>query len=86
MGKTIVIDIPDEVLDAIKIPPDELEEQMRNELALSFYKRDVMSSGAAARLARMTRWEFEELLGKRKIPRHYSEIDLEEDIKYGESG
>jgi len=30
----------------------------------------------------MTRWEFEELLGERKIPRHYTEADLEEDIRY----
>jgi predicted HTH domain antitoxin len=31
----------------------------------------------------MTRWEFVELLGERRINRHYTEADLEEDIEYG---
>ena len=30
----------------------------------------------------MTRREFEELLGQRGILRHYSEADLEEDVRY----
>jgi len=34
-------------------------------------------------LARMTRWQFEELLGKRRIARHYTTEDLQEDIRYG---
>ncbi|OFZ19314.1 MAG: hypothetical protein A2Z20_04080 [Bdellovibrionales bacterium RBG_16_40_8] len=83
MTRTIVLEIPEEILDAVKIPPDELEEEMRKELALSFYKRGIISSGVASRLAKLTRWEFEELLGRHKITRHYSETDIEEDIKYG---
>lgn len=83
MKKTIVFEIPEEVLDAVKIPPDELEEEIFKELALAFYKRGILSAGNAAHLAKMTRWEFEELLGYHKIPRHYTEDDLEDDIKYG---
>jgi predicted HTH domain antitoxin len=30
----------------------------------------------------MTRWEWEELLGARKIPRHYADEDLDPDIAY----
>jgi predicted HTH domain antitoxin len=30
----------------------------------------------------MNRWEWEELLGARKIPRHYSDEDLDRDIAY----
>lgn len=83
MTRTIVLEIPEEILDAVKIPPDEIEEEMRKELALSFYKRGVISSSIAARLAGKTRWEFEDLLARYKIPRHYSETEIEEDIKYG---
>jgi hypothetical protein len=34
----------------------------------------------------MTRWQFEELLASRRIPRHYTEADLEEDIRHAHGG
>jgi UDP-N-acetylglucosamine 2-epimerase (non-hydrolysing) len=52
---------------------------------LALYQRDVLSSGKACARARMTRWEFEEFLGQRQIRRHYTEKNLEEDIKYARS-
>jgi predicted HTH domain antitoxin len=61
----------------------EMEDEFRKELALALYQRGVLSSGKARLLARMTRWQFEELLGKRLIERHYAEKDLQEDIAYG---
>jgi predicted HTH domain antitoxin len=60
-----------------------MEQEFRKELALALYQRGVLPLGKARLLARMTRWEFEELLGQRKILRHYTDIDLEEDIDYG---
>ncbi|WP_243670056.1 UPF0175 family protein [Methanoculleus chikugoensis] len=42
----------------------------------------ILSSGKAAALAEMTRWEWEELLGARKIPRHYADENLDRDIAY----
>ena len=32
----------------------------------------------------MTRWEFEEVLGQRRIPRHYTEVELGEDSDYAQ--
>ena len=49
---------------------------------LALYQRGILSSGKAAALAGMNRWEWEELLGARKIPRHYSGEDLDRDIAY----
>jgi predicted HTH domain antitoxin len=70
------------VLEAVKLPPAEVEKEFRKELALALYQRGVLSLGKARLLAQMTRWEFEELLGQRGILRHYSEADLEEDVRY----
>jgi predicted HTH domain antitoxin len=72
-------------VDALRLPPDEVDAELRKELALALYQRGVLSSGKACRLAGMTRWEFEELLGQRMIPRHYTEDNLEEDIEYARS-
>ena len=79
----LTLEVPSEVLEAAKLPPGEVEREFRNELALALYQRGVLSLGKARILAQMTRWEFEQLLGQRRIPRHYTDSDLEEDIQYG---
>jgi len=53
---------------------------------VALYQRGILSSGKAAALARMNRWEWEELLGARKIPRHYADEDLDRDIAYAARG
>lgn len=82
-AKGISLEIPVEILSAVKLPPREVEREMRKELALAFYQRGVLSLGKSRLIAKMTRWEFEELLGERGVRRHYTEMDLEEDIQYG---
>jgi predicted HTH domain antitoxin len=79
----ISLEIPTEILRAVRLPPKEVEHEFRKELALALYQREVLPLGKARLLAQMTRWEFEELLGQRKILRHYTDTDLEEDIRYG---
>jgi predicted HTH domain antitoxin len=54
-------------------------------VAIGALQRDTLSSGKAA-LAGMNRWEWEELPGARKIPRHYADEDLERDIAYATRG
>lgn len=78
----ITLDIPGEVVAAVKLPPDEIEQEFLKELALALYKRGTLSFGKARMLAQLTNWEFDELLGERQISRHYTEADLEEDIVY----
>ena len=82
----VSIELPSEILDAVRLPPGEVEQEMRKELALALYRRCVLSLGKARLLAGMSRWQFEELLGSRRMPRHYTETDLEEDIAYGLGG
>jgi predicted HTH domain antitoxin len=82
----MTLKIPTAILRATKLPPHELEDEFRKELALALYERGALSVGKARLLAQMTRWEFEDLLGERKITRHYTEADLEEDIDYGLGG
>lgn len=85
MAKTLLLEIPEDVLESVKLPPDEIEKEFRQELALALYQRGVLSSGKACVLAQMSRWQFEALLGQRRVTRHYTETDLEEDIEYAQS-
>ncbi|MEI7650032.1 MAG: UPF0175 family protein [Methanomicrobiales archaeon] len=52
------------------------------ELALALYKRGILSSGKACALAGLSRWEWIEFLGKRKVSRHYNTGDLEMDVAH----
>jgi predicted HTH domain antitoxin len=77
----LILEIPEGVKAALRFPPDEMERELRRELALALYQRQALPFGKARELAQMTRWEFEELLGQRQILRQYSEEDFEEDIR-----
>lgn len=78
------IEIDDEVYEALQIPERERPQAMKRELALSLYARDILSFGKARALAEMSKREFQELLGEREIPRHYTEVELAEDLEYAE--
>jgi predicted HTH domain antitoxin len=79
---TIVLEIPDSVVFAMRLPPKEQARQLKTELALSLYAQGILSFGKACELAESTQLEFGILLGKRNIPRQYDEQDLQDDIAY----
>lgn len=78
----VIITVPREIVQALRLPPDTVAAELQRELAVALYQRGILSSGKAAALAGMTRWEWEEQLGARKIPRHYADEDLDQDIAY----
>jgi predicted HTH domain antitoxin len=78
----LTLEVPSDVVDAVKLPPAEIEAELRKELALALYQRSVLSLGKSRVLAGMTRWQFEQLLADRHIHRHYAETDLRDDLDY----
>ncbi len=82
---SLTIRIPREIDIALKLPEKEKKTTLLKELALSLYQRDLLSFGKARELARMSKWEFYDLLGARGIERHYSVDDFQEDLNYGQS-
>ena len=52
------------------------------ELALALYKPGILSSGKACARAGLSRGEWIEILGERKVSRHYTQSDLEKDIAH----
>lgn len=82
----MILEIPQDVTDALRLPPSDRDRELRVELALALYQRGILPGGKARKLAAMTRWEFEHLLGQRQIVRHYGEDDFQEDSQYGKGG
>jgi len=79
---TIMLEIPDSVVSAMRLPRNGQSRQLKTELALSLYAQGILSFGKACELAESTKLEFGILLGKRNIPRQYEEQDLQDDIAY----
>ena len=77
---SIVIEIPDDVIPAIKLPRKELEKALKVELAIHLYAVGILSFGPARRLADMSKMEFHFLLGQRGIERQYDSDDFEKDL------
>src|SRR5262249_42366645 len=83
MGMTL--NIPDSVLQGLRIPEGEIAERLRTELAIALYAQGALSLGKAAELAQMERMPFGELVGLRGIARHYGDAELAQDISYARS-
>jgi predicted HTH domain antitoxin len=77
----LIIEVPEDLVESLKIPPKEALKRLKAELAVRLYQKGLLGFGKARELAGLTKWEFHSLLGVEGIPRHYDVEDLEEDLK-----
>jgi predicted HTH domain antitoxin len=83
MGMTL--NIPDSVLQGLRMPEGEVAQRLRTELALALYAQGALSLGKASELAEMPWMIFGELAGQRGIVRHYGDAELAQDVSYARS-
>jgi predicted HTH domain antitoxin len=79
---SITLHIPDSIAQSLRLPEGEVEQRLRQELAVALYAKGLLSLGKASELAGTSRLLFAEILTQGNIARHYGEKDLTEDIKY----
>ena len=77
---SVVLEIPKEITRSMRLPERELSQRLRAELAVRLYQVGVLTFGKARRLAGLTKWEFQFLLGEEGILRRYDEEDLKKDL------
>jgi len=77
----LFIQLPDDLIQAIRLPEKEVQARLKRELAVALYAKDLLSFGKARELAEMTRWDFHDLLGEEGVVRRYDVEELEEDLK-----
>ena len=78
----ITLNIPNSVIEGLRIPEGEIAERLQAELAIALYAQGALSLGKAAELAQMNRMSFGDLIGQRGIARHYTDAELEQDASY----
>jgi predicted HTH domain antitoxin len=76
MSTTSVLEVPQDILDSARLTVADLKVEM----AVYLYAQGRLSIGKARELAGMALWEFRQLLASRRIPPHYDESDLDEDV------
>lgn len=76
------LEIPDTVVQAIRLPEGRIARELLVELAVALYAQELLSFGKARELAGIGKYEFGRLLGERGIPRHYGREELEDDLAY----
>ena len=79
--KAVTIQIPEQIMNEIKIPRQQWSPVIKKELAVHLYREGYISFANAHRLAEMSKIEFHYLLGEHHIPRQYNIEDYEKDIE-----
>lgn len=79
------ISISDSILQALRLPEQRIEQELRRELAIALYTQDILSFGKARELAEMDKYEFGQLLSLRRVVRHYGIEELNDDLSYARS-
>lgn len=78
--KPIVLEIPPEVAEAVRIPAGEMVQTLKQELAVHLYEREILPKAAARRLAGLDRLAFDQLLGQRGIVSKLEPADIDADL------
>ena len=78
--RTLVLEMPVDVTDALRVPPPEQQGRLRQELAVRLYQKRILPLGKARELAGMSKWAFHVLLVAEGITRTYDSEDLAEDL------
>lgn len=79
---SVQLQIPDAVVQAIRLPEERIVQELLVELAVGLYAQGLLSFGKARALASMGKYEFGCRLGERGVPRHYGREEMEEDLAY----
>ena len=83
MSKSLTLEIPGDVADALHLPELEKVQRLRLELAVSLYSQSMLGLGKTAQLAGVSREEMNRVLSERKVPMHYGAEELAEDLQHG---
>lgn len=82
---SIVLQIPESILLSIKMPESEIEQELKNILAINLYSKGYLSFGKARQLTELSKYKFGLLLTSKNISRNYTIEELEQDILYANS-
>jgi predicted HTH domain antitoxin len=77
--KDVVLTLPAEALASAKIPPAELERELRRRLASALFSDGIIGGRDACKLAGMEKSEFQHWLGEHGVPQPLGVAEFEKE-------
>jgi predicted HTH domain antitoxin len=63
---SISIEIPDDIMETVKLPPDRAKRELTREMAFFLYQRRLLSMGNARKLAGLDKYSGPHLIEQKK--------------------
>jgi predicted HTH domain antitoxin len=76
----LLLDVPEEVLQAVQTPGSDPAEAVLRELVLALFQRGSLSAGRSAKILGLARREFHELLKERQVTLPLDLADFESEL------
>ena len=76
----VILKLPGESLIGARIPPLEIETELRRRLAAALFSDGIISGAAACRMAGLDKAEFQFMLGERGHRQPLAQTDYEQDL------
>jgi predicted HTH domain antitoxin len=78
--QSLTLTLPAESLVGVRIPPQDLHNELRRRLATALFADGILSGASACRMAGMGKAEFQHLLGERGIAQPLDKVDYDQDL------
>ena len=78
---SIHIEIPDGVVEALKLPRGHVKEELVSLLSVKLYEKGILGMGKARELAGMSMYEFLALLKRENVYLNYGVEEFEKDLE-----
>jgi predicted HTH domain antitoxin len=79
--KPLVLEIGPDVLEAVRLPPDRVADELRREFAVFLVREGLLPRAKARLLAGMERLEFDDLLARRRVAWEGTADDVFDDVE-----
>lgn len=79
--QAIVLEIPEQIVFQLKLPPRRAKRMLMEELVLRLYEQRIMTAAQGAILLGMPRLRFEQFLAEHEIAIHGEPSEIEQDLK-----
>lgn len=74
--------IPDSVLQSMRLPDPQIEQELLKQLAIALYRKSMLSFDAARELAQMECHEFGQIVGEKNLTRRCHPFDTNGNLVY----
>lgn len=78
---SVTLEIPDSAVAELRLSPERLQTELRQDLAAILYARGALPIGKAMEFAELNRRDFERVLKERQVRRPFDDTELAQELR-----